>query len=55
MAGVTLWGPIFSERLRSSREELRVNNGNFISIIVLVVALRIIGRVARANFFKVMF
>ena len=54
-AGVVLLGPSVSERLSSSREELPVSNGNFTSIIVLAPAHRNIGRVARANFFKVMF
>ena len=52
---VALLGASVSDRLSCSLEEFPACSDNFASIIVLVLAYRNIGRVARANFFKVMF
>ena len=52
---VALFGWNVSERLSPSREELPVCNDNFTSIMVLVLAHWGVGRVARTNFFEVMF
>ena len=55
--GVALSGSNVSERLGSSREELPGSNDIFTSkmVLVLLIAHRRAGRVARTNFFELMF
>ena len=45
-------GSNVSEQLSSLGEELLVSNGNFYSVIALVLAHRSVGRVARTNLFS---